>query len=448
MAKPKLLSHTPPKQSKRVDRVALGSCFKTKGDMPAALAKLISQQPDLFLWLGDNIYADTSDMKVMRQKYDDKKRNTEYQKLLAAKIPVMATWDDHDYGWNNEGKHYPERENAQKEFLRHFDVASDDPRHNGREGIYTAKMLGGSGERTHVITLDTRYFRSPTFAKYGECEGASSTMLGQEQWQWLEQELQKPSEIKLIASGIQVLPPLHQGRNKSSYCAYADGKQFEQAIANLNENEMSGTSYESWAEIPQQRERLLRLVQQSVNDGKTKAVIFLSGDQHWGELLEKQIPASKEHGNAVKVFEVTASGFGQNWPYHIENPLRLPIYADHQGDKVYEQQCQLPFNYAGVTYHGCISRDHDQPWCYTELDDKQNGVAGKWGNCAPSGASIPTGKVGTISENITALTTSNRHLINKSGSNYGLIDIDWQNREIKLAIETANEEAVSTIIKF
>ena len=49
-------------------------------------------------------------------------------------------------------------------------------------------------------------------------------MLGQEQWQWLEQELQKPSEIKFIASGIQVLPPLHQGRNKSSYCAYADGK--------------------------------------------------------------------------------------------------------------------------------------------------------------------------------------------------------------------------------
>ena len=142
--------------------------------------------------VGDNIYADTTDMKVMRQKYDDKKRNTEYQKLLAAKIPVMATWDDHDYGWNNEGKHYPERENAQKEFLRHFDVASDDPRHNGREGIYTAKMLGGSGERTHVITLDTRYFRSPTFAKYGECEGASSTMLGQEQWQWLEQELQSP----------------------------------------------------------------------------------------------------------------------------------------------------------------------------------------------------------------------------------------------------------------
>ncbi|WP_462160320.1 alkaline phosphatase D family protein [Pseudoalteromonas maricaloris] len=129
-----------------------------------------------------------------------------------------------------------------------------------------------------MITLDARYFRSPTFSSYGACEGESSTILGEAQWQWLEQELQKPSEIKLIASGIQVLPPLHQGRSKTNYCAYGDGKTFNAAIASLEETNMSGTSYESWAEMPAQRERLLRLVQKSVNEGKTKAVVFLSGD--------------------------------------------------------------------------------------------------------------------------------------------------------------------------
>lgn len=443
-----LLAHTQPLQSKRLDRVALGSCFKIKGDMPEALAKLIGQQPDLFLWLGDNIYADTTDMAMMRQKYDDKKNNSEYRKFLEAKIPVMATWDDHDFGWNNEGKHYPQRVNAQKEYLRHFDVDKADPRLNGQAGIYEAKMLGGSGETTHVITLDARYFRSPTFSSYGACEGESSTILGEAQWQWLEQELQKPSEIKLIASGIQVLPPLHQGRSKTNYCAYGDGKTFNAAIASLEETNMSGTSYESWAEMPAQRERLLRLVQKSVNEGKTKAVVFLSGDQHWGELLQKTIPASSTYGQAVNVYEVTASGFGQNWPYHIENPLRLPIYADDKGDGNFAKACQLPFKYAGVTYQGCITRDNDKPWCYTQVDDNQKGIEGEWGNCAPAGASIPTGRVGAISKDIAKLTTSNRHLINKSGSNYGLIDINWQNRELKMSIETANEEAVSTIIKF
>ena len=449
---PELLAHTHPKASDRLDSVAFGSCFKPQGDMSEAMAKLVKQQPDLFVWLGDNIYADTRNMSVMRQKYDDKKSDPDYRKFLEAKIPVMGTWDDHDYGENNDGKYYPQRENSQKEYLRHFDVSADDPRLNGREGIYEAKMLGGAGETTHVITLDARYFRSPTFAQYAdgdaECEGTQSSMLGEVQWQWLEKELQKPSEIKVIASAIQVLPPLYQERSRSDYCAYGDGKAFEQAIVSLKETEMSGTYYESWAEMPVQRERLLRLVQQSVNQGKTKAVVFISGDQHWGELMQKTIPASEQFGAAVTVHEVTASGFGQNWPIHIENPLRLPVYADNKGDGNYNKQCQIPFSYGGITYHGCTSRDHDQPWCYTEVNDNGTGIAGEWGNCAPSGATIPTGRVGVVSENINSLTTSNRHIINKSGSNYGLLDIDWQNREIKMSIESADEEAVSTVIKF
>ncbi|MGB0860932.1 MAG: alkaline phosphatase D family protein [Pseudoalteromonas spongiae] len=443
-----LLTHTQPQQSKRLDRVALGSCFKTKGDMPAALARLIGHQPDLFLWLGDNIYADTTNMALMRQKYDDKKRNPDYQQFLKANIPVMATWDDHDFGRNNDGKYYQKRAESQQEYLRHFDVEASDPRLNGQAGIYEAKLLGPSGEQTHVITLDARYFRSPTFSNYGTCEGDNSTILGEQQWQWLEAELNKPSEIKIIASGIQVLPPLHKGRSLNSYCAYGNGNQFNQAIANLNEEAMSGTSYESWAEMPAQREKLLRLVQKSVNAGKTKAVIFLSGDQHWGELLQKEIPASPEFGASVTVYEVTASGFGQNWPYHIENPLRLPIYADSQGNGDYSKQCKLPYKYALVEYQGCITRDHDKPWCYTEVDENGKGIEGAWGNCAPSGAVIPTGKVGVVSSNISSLTTGNRHLINKSGSNYGMLDIDWQNREIKLSIQTAKEEAVSTIVTF
>ncbi|MFC3031716.1 alkaline phosphatase D family protein [Pseudoalteromonas fenneropenaei] len=440
--------HTQLLENKTLQRIMVGSCFKTQGDMPAAMSRVIAQQPDLFLWLGDNIYGDTTDMNVMRQKYDDKKRNAEYQQFLAANIAVMATWDDHDFGRNNDGKHYPKRAESQLEFLRHFDVSPDDPRFHGQQGIYSSKMTGQTGEKTHVITLDARYFRSPTFSSYGSCEGDASTMLGEVQWQWLEAELNKPSEIKIIASGIQVLPPLHLGRSKTSYCAYGNGKNFDQAVTNLNENGMSGTSYESWAEMPLERERLLRMVQKSINDGKAKAVIFVSGDQHWGELLQKDIPASSEYGKAATVYEITASGFGQNWPYHIENPLRLPIYADNQGDGQYQLQCQLPFNYAGVTYQGCISRDHDKPWCYTELDSKGNGVKGQWGNCAPSGATIPTGKVGVVSEQMSALTTGNRHLINKSGSNYGMLDIDWTKRTIKMSIETADEEAVSTIINF
>ena len=246
-----VLAHTPISTIDKLSSVSFGSCFKVKGDMPAAMSRMIGQDPDLFLWLGDNIYADTTDMNVMRNKYDDKKRNGDYKKFLEAKIPVMATWDDHDYGANNDGKHYPKRVESQKEFLRHYDVPAGDPRHATQQGIYTSKMFGSGKETAQVIMIDARYHRSPTFTNYGKCEGDSSTILGDAQWAWLAQELAKKSEVKIIGSGIQVLPPLYQNRSKSSYCAYGNGKKFDQSIANLGETHMSGTSYESWAKCLQ-----------------------------------------------------------------------------------------------------------------------------------------------------------------------------------------------------
>ena len=163
------------------------------------------------------------------------------------------------------------------------------------------------------------------------------------------------------------------------------------------------------------------MVQRSVNQGKTKQVVFTSGDQHWGELLQKEIPASEANGNAVTVYEVTASGFGQNWPYSVPNPNRLPVWADTKGDGNYNKRCKLPFKYAGITYKGCTTRDNQNPWCYTEVDDNGSGIAGEWGNCAPENSVIPTGVVGKISSKIDSLTTDDRHLINRSGSNYGKI---------------------------
>ena len=437
-----LLSHTQPQADDLIKTVAVGSCFKVQGSMGQTMSRIIDSQPDLFMWLGDNIYADTTDMGVMRSKYDAKKQNTDYQRFLSANIPVMATWDDHDFGANNAGNNYSKREESQQEFLRHFDIPSQDVRYENQNGIYSALVQGPTGKQVHSIMLDARYFRSPTFSSYGTCQGNQSTILGDAQWAWLEQELQTPSEIKIIASGIQVLPPLHRDRSLSSYCAYGDGNAFNQSVANMEESSASGTSYESWAEMPQQREKLLRLVQTAINSGKAKQVIFVSGDQHWGELLEKTIPASSNHGQAVTVYEVTASGFGQNWPYDVPNPNRLKVWADNKGDGNFNQTCQLPFKYAGITYDHCITRDHNAPWCYTDNDNKN------WGNCAPEGATIPVGQVGKVPSNLGSVSTGDRHLINKSGSNYGQIDIDWASNTIKLSIQTETEEVSSTILSF
>jgi alkaline phosphatase D len=66
------------------------------------------------------------------------------------------------------------------------------------------------------------------------------------------------------------------GRTESDYCAYdAAGGTFMAAINDLGEDANSiGTNYESWGEIPQERNRLLRKCQKAINDGFAKVILF------------------------------------------------------------------------------------------------------------------------------------------------------------------------------
>ena len=62
----------------------------------------------------------------------------------------------------------------------------------------------------HVILLDNRSGRDPTYSKFGECQGSDTKILSDQQWAWLEEELERQSEIKIIGSGIQVgVQPVH-----------------------------------------------------------------------------------------------------------------------------------------------------------------------------------------------------------------------------------------------
>ena len=53
---------------KTLSRIACGSCAKQSKDQPIWNA-VNAAEPDLFIFLGDNIYADTRDPKVMADKY-------------------------------------------------------------------------------------------------------------------------------------------------------------------------------------------------------------------------------------------------------------------------------------------------------------------------------------------------------------------------------------------
>ena len=203
----------------------------------------------------------------------------------------------------------------------------------------------------------------------------------------------------------QVLPPTDQDKPPASYCSHdshsGGGDSFtraREAVGEGEEGRWPGTPGEEWGEVPQERQRLLALAQKALNDGVTKAVIFVTGDQHWGELLAKRIPASPEGGGERVVYEVTASRVYEAWdPPSVSNgnrlrspphpptkptpppspthPLTRARSCDWEGEGPYTRACALPFTHQGTTHTACAPDDGGE-WCPTQTDAEGHPVPG------------------------------------------------------------------------
>jgi alkaline phosphatase D len=67
--------------------------------------------------IGDNIYADLEKGRkvtpeVIREKYDTLAKLPGFRRLRAS-CPMLATWDDHDYGTDDSGGDYPKKKESQ-----------------------------------------------------------------------------------------------------------------------------------------------------------------------------------------------------------------------------------------------------------------------------------------------------------------------------------------------
>lgn len=255
-------------------KVLVGSCIRQDKPVPI-LRTMREENAQLVLFLGDNIYADTSDVVVMRSKYDRLGADEGFQ-LLMESTDSMATWDDHDFGINDGGADFKFRDRAQQEFMR-FWKEPKGTRRRITPGVYESRIFGPDGKRVQVIMLDTRYFRS--VLKKGERRvggpyvtdpNPEKTVLGETQWEWLEKQLRKPAELRLIGTSIQ--------------CIASDSGQ------------------ETWSNLPLERQRFFDLIRTTGAEG----VVLLSGDRHWSELS-----VLKDATN-YPLYELTSSSLNQN----------------------------------------------------------------------------------------------------------------------------------------
>lgn len=241
-------------------RIAFGSCMEETLPIPA-LRGVLANQPDLFIAMGDNLYGDdpATDpaLPILTQAYRDLATNADFAALIRS-VPILATWDDHDFGANDAGAVYGGKTRAEALFEGFWGegaLGQDHP------GVYGSRLFGPQGRRVQVIMLDTRAFRSPLKAtdqpgakgkeRYVSDPDASKTLLGEVQWAWLAEQLKQPADLRLIVSSVQVL---------------ADGH-----------------GYEAWHTLPQEQARLYGLLRQS----QAKGVVILSGDRHMAALYRQ-----------------------------------------------------------------------------------------------------------------------------------------------------------------
>ncbi len=278
-------------EARVVSRVAFGSCAREDRDQDIWSA-IVDADPDLFLFAGDNVYVDLPEVPTRREEF------TAAYAALGAKpgwlalqgtCPVLATWDDHDYGKDDAGVEWALKGVAQEAFLDFFGVPEGSPR-RAREGVYHSSLHGPEGRRLQVILLDTRTHRTALTRNRGDRGGRGpylakdrpdQSMLGAEQWAWLEGQLRIPADLRLIVSSIQVVADEH--------------------------------GWEGWCNMPAERARLLGLIEETGAAG----VVFLTGDRHLIEL-------SRLDGGAYPLWDFTSSGF--NWGSKtIEEPNRFRV---------------------------------------------------------------------------------------------------------------------------
>ena len=262
--------------------IAFGSC-NHQDKKQILWNDIINENPDLWIWLGDNIYADTNDMELMKKYYLLQKSNYDYKRLLEI-TEVTGTWDDHDYGKEDAGKNYLKKKESQQLLLDFLDVKDNDPRRK-REGVYHTYVLDKNGISIKIFVLDTRYFRDDIkkniFFRYKENQHGS--ILGDDQWEWFENELKhSKSDVNIIVSSIQLIPIQHKS--------------------------------EKWANFPNEREKIFNILKKY----NIKNPIIISGDRHIGEI-------SKITYNEMNLYEVTSSSLTNPWKFKRNDANRFRV---------------------------------------------------------------------------------------------------------------------------
>ena len=357
-------------------RVAFGSCHKLKYAV-ARFPNLWStiwegaQHPQVWLWTGDAVYPPSkgvASLSELDESYQAMKAHPQYAHFVShghdstgdpttssSPLIVAGTYDDHDYGGNDLGRKMPDKAARAKLFWDFVGLTPPLPSPSSspsREGVYYSMNFGTPPHQVKLIVLDTRYFRDdhclvPSIATHVPVLGAGiaaafrwlvaglapvkycdsgRTVLGETQWDWLEQQVQhSTAALHIIVSSIQVLT--------------------------------TNPAMEGWGHYPSERRKLLQLL----SHPDQPRTLLLSGDVHHGELLRVD-----------PVWEITSSGLTHDCGSPIYGFVCQPLL------QAFDHNRATPHAYCTGRNFGSLIIDWDQSTVEVKvhpLDDNDNNRA-------------------------------------------------------------------------
>ena len=260
---------------------------------------VLQTKPDLWIWGGDNIYADSDDPNKIASMYREQKAIPGYAQLIA-EVPIIGTWDDHDYGLNDGGIEFSAKVGSQKALLDFLGVAEDSPRRK-KEGVYTYHDYKAGSKTIRIILLDTRYFRTDLTPgiegnRFQPNAFGDGTLLGEEQWEWLERSIStSKADFHIVMSSIQFLSSEH--------------------------------GFEKWANFPHEVVRFKEMVTRL----RPKGLIILSGDRHISEFSGAIVA-----GLSYELIDFTSSGLTHAYRDYSGEPNEYRI-----GEVIYTESFGL-----------------------------------------------------------------------------------------------------------
>ncbi len=276
-------------------RIAFGSCCRQDKDQ-SVWHSIAAKEPDVFVHLGDTVYHDkalenaSGIITALEDAYRKQSSNSDFQAFRNT-VPILSTWDDHDYGLRDGGADFKCKEETRQLYLDFWGAPKNDPRRIHQDGLYYSEVYSVGGDQIQFLLLDPRFERSNLRKAGLEEQSARRTkglgpyvpnlnpdahVLGKAQWQWLAAQLKVPASLRVVCSGIQVLA--------------------------------EDRGWECWENFPREKRKLLTSLQKR-NGG---SVIFLSGDVHYAEASVQKISPTE------KWYDLTSSGLTHFW--HTAGP--------------------------------------------------------------------------------------------------------------------------------